>query len=44
MDKELGRPFDTPFIDADEAETSFSLVLFPEMNRLDKACDNETIG
>jgi len=44
MEKEFGRPFDTPFIDVDEAETSFSLALFPEMNRLDKACDNETIG
>ena len=31
MDKEHGGPFDTPFIHADEAETSFSMTLFPEM-------------
>jgi creatinine amidohydrolase/Fe(II)-dependent formamide hydrolase-like protein len=44
MDKEHGGPFETPFIHADEAETSFSLALFPEMIKLDNACDNEPIG
>ncbi|GAH23356.1 unnamed protein product, partial [marine sediment metagenome] len=37
MDKEHGGPFDTPFIHADEAETSFSMVLFPEMIKLENA-------
>ena len=30
-DKAHGGPFDTPFVHADECETSFSLALFPEM-------------
>lgn len=30
-DKAHGGPFDTPFIHADECETSFSMALFPEM-------------
>ena len=30
-DQDHGGPFETPFIHADEAETSFSMTLFPEM-------------
>lgn len=30
-DKKHGGPFETPFIHADECETSFSMALFPEM-------------
>lgn len=30
-DKAHGGPFDTPFIHADECETSFSMALFPEL-------------
>jgi creatinine amidohydrolase len=30
-DKAHGGPFETPFIHADECETSFSMALFPEM-------------
>ena len=45
MDKEHGGPFETPFIHADEAETSFSMTLFPEMIKLiDASEDNEVIG
>ncbi len=44
MDKEHGGPFDTPFIHADEAETSFSMVLFPEMIKLENATDNKPVG
>ncbi|MBA7692703.1 3-dehydro-scyllo-inosose hydrolase [subsurface metagenome] len=44
-DKEHGGPFETPFIHADEAETSFSMTLFPEMIRkADPSEDNEVIG
>jgi len=39
-DKEHGGPFDTPFIHSDEAETSFSLTLFPEMIKLENFKDN----
>jgi creatinine amidohydrolase/Fe(II)-dependent formamide hydrolase-like protein len=45
MDKEHGGPFETPFIHADEAETSFSMTLFPEMVKKIDACeDNEVVG
>jgi creatinine amidohydrolase/Fe(II)-dependent formamide hydrolase-like protein len=44
MDKEHGGPFNTPFIHADEAETSFSMTLFPEMIKLEKAADNKPVG
>jgi creatinine amidohydrolase/Fe(II)-dependent formamide hydrolase-like protein len=44
MDKNHGGPFDTPFIHADEAETSFSMTLFPEMIKLENAADNEPVG
>jgi len=39
MDKEHGGPFETPFIHADEVETSFSLALFPEMINMNDAVD-----
>ena len=45
MDKEHGGPFETPFVHADEAETSFSMTLFPEMiKKIDASEDNELIG
>ena len=45
MDKEHGGPFETPFIHADEAETSFSMTLFPEMiKQIDSSLDNEPQG
>ncbi len=40
-DKAHGGPFETPFIHADECETSFSLALFPEMIRMEDAVDTE---
>ncbi|MFO8017587.1 MAG: 3-dehydro-scyllo-inosose hydrolase [Promethearchaeia archaeon] len=43
-DQEHGGPFETPFIHADEAETSFSMTLFPEMVNLEDAVDNEPVG
>ncbi|MHA1649400.1 MAG: 3-dehydro-scyllo-inosose hydrolase [Candidatus Helarchaeota archaeon] len=43
-DKAHGGPFDTPFIHADEAETSFSLCLFPEFIKLGQAQDNQPTG
>lgn len=44
-DKEHGGPFETPFIHADEAETSFSMTLFPELLKEIDACnDNEVVG
>jgi len=45
MDKEHGGPFETPFIHADEAETSFSMTLFPEMiKKIDSSEDNKVVG
>lgn len=45
MDQEHGGPFETPFIHADEAETSFSMTLFPELLKDIDACDdNEVVG
>jgi creatinine amidohydrolase len=41
-DKAHGGPFDTPFVHADECETSFSLGLFPEMIKMEDAVD--TVG
>jgi len=41
-DKEHGGPFETPFIHADEAETSFSMTLFPEMIKETKV-ENDNI-
>ena len=44
-DIEHGGPFETPFIHADEAETSFSMTLFPELLKEIDACnDNEVVG
>ncbi len=38
-DKAHGGPFDTPFVHADECETSYSLGLFPEMIKMEDAVD-----
>ncbi len=43
-DKEHGGPFDTPFRHADEAETSYSMALFPEMIELEHAVDTHPSG
>lgn len=40
-DKEHGGPFETPFVHADECETSFSLALFPEMIKMEDAVDTK---
>jgi creatinine amidohydrolase len=40
-DKAHGGPFETPFVHADEAETSFSLGLFPEMIHMEDAVDTQ---
>lgn len=40
-DKECGGPFETPFRHADEAETSYSMALFPEMVHLEDAVDTD---
>lgn len=40
-DKAHGGPFETPFIHADECETSFSMALFPEMIHLEDAVDTQ---
>jgi 3-dehydro-scyllo-inosose hydrolase len=37
--KEMGGEYDTPFVHADEAETSFGLLLFPDMVDMDYAVD-----
>ncbi len=42
--KEQGGPYDTPFIHADEVETSWSLVLFPEMIKMEDAIDTKPRG
>lgn len=41
-DKAHGGPFETPFIHADECETSFSMALFPEMINMKDAVDTKT--
>lgn len=43
-DKQNGGPFETPFRHADEAETSYSLALFPEMIRQEDAVDTTPRG
>ncbi|MEW5827134.1 MAG: 3-dehydro-scyllo-inosose hydrolase [Candidatus Bipolaricaulota bacterium] len=43
-DKAHGGPFDTPFKHADEAETSYSLALFPEFIHLQDAVDTKPAG
>jgi Uncharacterized protein, putative amidase len=40
-DKAHGGPFDTPFIHADECETSYSQLLFPEMIKMENAVDTK---
>lgn len=42
--KEEGGPFETPFIHADEVETSVCLNLFPEMIHMEDAVDTEPGG
>lgn len=44
MDKAHGGPFETPFQHADEAETSLSMALFPELCRKDLAEDTTLKG
>jgi len=44
MDKAHGGPYDNPFRHADEAETSISMALFPEMCKLEDAEDNNPWG
>jgi creatinine amidohydrolase/Fe(II)-dependent formamide hydrolase-like protein len=44
MDKAHGGPYDNPFRHADEAETSVSMALFPEMCKLEDAEDNTPWG
>mgnify|MGYP005632648987 FL=1 len=43
-DKEHGGPFETPFAHADEAEASYSLALFPEMNSMEDMEDTVPKG
>ena len=43
-DKEHGGPFQTPFIHADEVETSYSLALFPELMKMEDAVDADVYG
>jgi len=40
-DKAHGGPFETPFVHGDEVETSFSMMLFPEMIHLEDAVDTK---
>jgi len=42
--KDKGGPYDTPFIHADEVETSWSLALFPDMIRQEDAVDTVPRG
>lgn len=42
--KEEGGPYETPFIHADEVETSWALALLPEMIDMSKAVDTVPIG
>lgn len=43
-DKEHGGVLETPFVHADETETSMSLALFPEMIKMEDAVDTEFHG
>jgi creatinine amidohydrolase len=43
-DKAHGGPFETPFVHADECETSFSMALFPEMINMEHALDTEGLS
>ena len=40
-DKVHGGPFETPFVHADECETSYSMALFPEMIDMEHAVDTQ---
>jgi len=40
-DKAHGGPFETPFVHADECETSYSMALFPEMINMEHAIDTQ---
>jgi len=43
-DKAHGGPFETPFVHADEVETSFALALFPEFIDMRRAVDTKPRG
>jgi len=43
-DKAHGGPFETPFVHADECETSYSMALFPEMIQQEFAVDTEGLS
>jgi creatinine amidohydrolase/Fe(II)-dependent formamide hydrolase-like protein len=40
-DQAHGGPFETPFVHADECETSYSMALFPEMIHMEDAVDTQ---
>jgi creatinine amidohydrolase/Fe(II)-dependent formamide hydrolase-like protein len=40
-DKAHGGPFETPFVHADECETSYSMALFPELINMEDAIDTQ---
>ena len=42
--KEMGGPWETPFVHAEEAETSLGLLLFPEMVDMRYAVDTEPVS
>ena len=42
--KDRGGGWDTPFVHADESETSFGLLLFPDMVDMDYAVDTEPVN
>jgi len=42
--KDMGGPWETPFIHAEEAETSLALLLFPEMVDMKYAVDTEPVS
>lgn len=43
-DKKHGGPFESPFIHADEVESSYSLALFPELMHMEDAVDADVYG
>jgi len=42
--REFGGPFETPFIHADEVETSYSQALFPKLVHMEDAVDTKPYG
>lgn len=42
--KDQGGPYETPFIHADEVETSWALVLFPELIDMDAVVDTQPVS